>query len=81
MLEKLALAFSYGIIGAAAFAVADRLMNDGISLYNFTDNILPPCQYEDEQNCYWDAQRMGDGNGWSFININGTYIYFEHMEE
>lgn len=78
MLEKLALAFSYGVIGAGAYAVVDQLRDEP---RNYTDTILPPCQYEDEQDCYWDAQRMGNGNGWSFINLHGTYIYFEHMEE
>lgn len=30
---------------------------------------LPPCEYEDTANCYWDAQTFGNGIGTSFINI------------
>lgn len=36
---------------------------------------LPPCQLEDDLNCYWDAATMGNGTGHSFINLNGSYYY------
>ena len=36
--------------------------------------VLTPCQYEDSTTCYWDAQRMGNGTGQSFIDVDGiTY--------
>lgn len=35
---------------------------------------VPPCQTEDSSNCYWNAQTMGNGNGRSFIDINGYLI-------
>lgn len=38
---------------------------------------LPPCEQEDSENCYWDAARMGNGLGRSFVNIDGTYYYEE----
>lgn len=38
---------------------------------------LPPCPVEDAENCYWDAARMGNGLGRSFVNIDGTYYYPE----
>lgn len=31
---------------------------------------LEPCAYEDDINCYWDAQTMGNGQGQSFISIH-----------
>lgn len=34
---------------------------------------LPPCEYEDTSNCYWDAQNMGNGVGTSFYNIGPEY--------
>lgn len=30
---------------------------------------LPPCQNEDDTNCYWDAQQHGNGQGKSFFAI------------
>lgn len=33
---------------------------------------LPPCQSEDDDNCKWDAGKQGDGEGMSFVTINGT---------
>ncbi len=36
-----------------------------------------PCAYEDSENCYWNAPTMGDGNGDSFINVNGSLTYIE----
>lgn len=32
---------------------------------------LPPCEYEDSYNCYWNAETSGNGGGDSFI-IRGT---------
>lgn len=32
---------------------------------------LTICEQEDSRNCYWDAKRMGNGLGTSFINIEG----------
>lgn len=37
---------------------------------------LPPCATEDSTNCYWDADTMGNGEGLSFIDIDGT-VYYE----
>lgn len=34
---------------------------------------LPACQHEDgstQRACYWDAQRQGNGKGWSMIHMN-----------
>lgn len=32
---------------------------------------LPPCAFEDETNCYWDARARGNGLGASFVSIDG----------
>jgi hypothetical protein len=34
-------------------------------------SAFPPCETEDSQNCYWDAQTRGNGSGDSFIDIGG----------
>lgn len=31
--------------------------------------LLPPCQYEDSSNCYWDAATRGNGEGQSFAHV------------
>lgn len=36
---------------------------------------LPACETEDSQNCYWDASTRGNGQGQSFIDLNGTAYY------
>jgi hypothetical protein len=38
---------------------------------------LPPCPTEDSDNCYWDAARMGNKQGTSFITLNGVTYYPE----
>lgn len=38
---------------------------------------LTACAEEDSLNCYWDASTRGNGQGRSFININGTVFFAE----
>lgn len=38
--------------------------------------VLPPCEQEDSENCFWDGSVRGSGNGWSFVNINGENYYY-----
>lgn len=42
---------------------------------NGSNNSLPACITEDSDNCYWDAQTMGNGKGRSFTVINGEVTY------
>ena len=42
-------------------------------MHNGDAQYLPPAQYEDSPNAYWDAQRMGDGQGKSFYDVGGEY--------
>lgn len=37
--------------------------------------VLPPCKTEDSNNCYWDAKKMGNHRGNSFITWNGKTYY------
>jgi len=39
--------------------------------------ILPPCQWEDSTNCYWDAGERGNGLGTSFYDIGGISYPFQ----
>lgn len=36
---------------------------------------LDYCEYEDSQNCYWDADVSGNGQGTSFIDVDGVAYY------
>jgi hypothetical protein len=38
----------------------------------FPSVTLTPCVMEDSDNCYWDAARMGNGTGTSFIRLDGV---------
>ena len=38
---------------------------------------LVACEFEDSQNCFWDAQLQGNGIGESFIDIEGETLYIE----
>ncbi len=37
--------------------------------------ILPACEYEDSDNCFWDARFRGNGDGRSFYVIDGVVTY------
>ena len=39
--------------------------------------ILGPCPTEDSANCYWDATVSGNGQGTSFVDIDGVAYYPE----
>ncbi len=39
---------------------------------------LIPCPTEDSDNCYWDAETMGNGQGTSYVSIDGV-LYFPEM--
>lgn len=53
---------------ASMQAEVDRLMDADP---NNANPNLPPMEYEDEENGYWDAQNMGNGKGDSFVMENG----------
>lgn len=38
---------------------------------------LPLCEFEDSENCFWDAKALGNGKGRSFIDLNGTAFYLD----
>jgi len=38
---------------------------------------LRPCLVEDDDDCYWDAARMGNGQGTSFMRLDGVTYYPE----
>ncbi len=37
---------------------------------------VPPCEYEDSTNCYWNASTQGNGRGQSFIDVAGWTLRF-----
>lgn len=60
-------AFLAGLILAASYGVPSQSEVERDS--------LPACATEDSDNCYWDAQTMGNGQGRSFYVINGSVTY------
>lgn len=36
---------------------------------------MEPCKHEDSANCYWDAAERGNGQGDSFVDIDGVAYY------
>jgi hypothetical protein len=42
------------------------------------EGTVQPCPTEDSSNCYWDADKMGNGTGHSFtVDGHGNYTYWE----
>lgn len=41
-------------------------------LFAILTMVMPPCEYEDTMNCYWDG---GNNEGMPFIDIDGQPIY------
>lgn len=39
--------------------------------------VLVPCEEEDSRECYWFADERGNGDGVSFVDINGVAYYAE----
>ena len=58
---------------------------ESIGNFNTSEKIaklcitFPPCEWEDSENCYWDALNVGNGIGQSFVDINGK-VHFTHIE-
>lgn len=44
-------------------------------VYGAIAEAFPACAQEDSANCVWDARIRGNGQGDSFIDVNGTAYY------
>jgi hypothetical protein len=53
----------------------------GEPIPNHPTITLIPCPTEDSADCYWNAATMGNGQGRSFVNIDGNYYYQEAGNE
>lgn len=40
---------------------------------------FPACELEDSPNCYWDATSAGNGEGVSFIDVDGFVFYADDV--
>lgn len=56
---------------AIAYAVVPHHTDDDMRA-----SLRTACATEDSTNCYWDATLHGNGEGRSFIDIDGT-LYFQ----
>ncbi|MFD5864375.1 hypothetical protein ACFWGP_05450 [Agromyces sp. NPDC127015] len=52
-----------------------RIEGDDWAVSTFARALATACESEDSTDCYWDAARMGNGIGQSFVNFNGTDYY------
>lgn len=43
---------------------------------HFIAYAIVPCPTEDSTNCVWDSRVQGNGQGDSFVDVNGTAYYF-----
>lgn len=43
----------------------------------FDRALTTPCAEEDSDNCYWNASLQGNGEGSSFVVVNGTTYYLD----
>lgn len=41
---------------------------------------LPLCEFEDSENCVWNAQTQGNGEGLSFVDWDGETIYYDYED-
>ena len=58
---------------AVAYEHRNRLQ---VQFHDMRVVIFKPCKFEDSRNCYWDAGRFGNGQGRSFVDLNGKARYF-----
>lgn len=42
---------------------------------HFIAYAIVPCPTEDSTNCVWDSRVQGNGQGDSFVDVNGTAYY------
>jgi len=77
-MSNIKIATTLGII-ATALVLFGVLIGASWSALNATlkpSSIqLTPCETEDSDNCYWDASTRGNGEGVSFITLNGVTYY------
>lgn len=63
----------------ATLAIVGTLITGGAALTAAAStapvSALPACAHEDSDNCYWDAKTQGNGQGRSFVSLNGVTYY------
>lgn len=51
-------------------------------LFALIATAFPSCEYEDSNNCYWDAANMGNKLGYSYVMAgDGAPIYILTAEQ
>ena len=51
------------------------MLAGGAGIAQAAGTPLPPCEFEDSANCYWDAEERSNGKGDSFVDIDGVAHY------
>lgn len=60
--------------------VRHREIKGSRMLVRFSDGSkwsMGPCQYEDSERCYWNAQQRGNGQGHSFVRMFRHTFYLD----
>lgn len=60
-----------------AFCLASGIASATTDPCPFELATLPPCEYEDSADCYWDAANRGNGIGDSFVDIDGLIFSWD----
>lgn len=68
----------------AIFALTSQIAHaDTLRPRGFTDQKIStwgPCEYEDSVRCVWDARRLGNGSGASFVAFpKGKHVFITHQ--
>lgn len=64
-------------LGTWMAALADEQSVVGTSTNEAPSTNLEPCVTEDSDNCYWLADEQGNGQGRSFVAIDGHVYYLD----
>lgn len=70
MLARIVALVSTVLMVVFGVIAADLMDRDQFMVAMYT-----PCVTEDSDNCYWDAQTSGNGQGRSFVVLDGVVHY------
>ena len=64
-------------LAAMSALVLALVITLGVSAPAPAPTTLPPCPTEDSvgHDCYWNARTMGNGQGRSFVSVDGRVFY------
>lgn len=68
-------------VPTAEVTYASTTTQDRIPAWVWDKPVWEPCEYEDSNNCVWNAKRMGLGGGDSYVATSkGRVIHIKHWQ-